>query len=111
MLVFFIYLCLFTFNLLSNVLILFFQLALASSIERKIILIDNACFRPSIIIKSYDSIESNITLTNDACSRPLIIIKSYDFIERKITLTYDVCSRPLIIIKSYGLHVMTLEEM
>jgi hypothetical protein len=65
----------------------FFNLILASSIERKITLIDNACFKSRIITKSYDSIENKITLTDDACSRPPIIIKSY------------------------GLHVVTLEEM
>jgi hypothetical protein len=78
-------------------------------------LIDNACFKSRIIIKSYDSIERKITLTDDACSRPPIIIKSYDFIKKKITLTNDACMMLvldlLFIIKSYGLHEVTLEEM
>jgi hypothetical protein len=49
-----IYFCFFTFNFLSSVLVLLFYRALNFVIERKIVLMgDDACFRPPIIIKSH----------------------------------------------------------
>ncbi len=46
-----IYFYLFVFNFSNNMLVLFFKCALASAIERKIVLASDSCFKPSIIIK------------------------------------------------------------
>jgi hypothetical protein len=48
-----IYLYLFAFNFSSNVLILLFNVLLASTINRKIALAGNVCSRPPITIKSH----------------------------------------------------------
>jgi hypothetical protein len=49
-----IYPSLFAFNFSSNVLALFFNVFLASNIERKIMLVGDVYFRPPIIIKFHD---------------------------------------------------------